>query len=154
MIFLFLICFPFYSIIYLLKEGDIIVGIVDLEQLLKTMKPVLGQTHYVFCSVEGRYGDHQSLNPIASFQEREGLTLILEQDEAKAASLTYESVFRKITLSVHSSLQAVGLTAAVAECLASHGISANVVAAYYHDHVFVPQERAEEALALLQGFSK
>ncbi len=126
-------------------------GIVDLQQLLKTMQPVLAQGRYVFCCLEGRYGDHQSLNPLASFQESEGLTLVLDQDEAKMAGLAYESVFRKITLSVHSSLDAVGLTAAVAECLASHGISANVVAAYYHDHVFVPQERAEEALSLLQG---
>ncbi len=129
-------------------------GIVDLEQLLKTMKPVLAEGCYVFCCLEGRYGDHQSLNPIASFQEREGLTLILDQREAETAKLAYKSVFRKITLSVHSSLDAVGLTAAVAESLAERGISANVVAAYYHDHVFVPQERAEEALALLRGFSE
>ncbi len=128
-------------------------GVVDLKQLLKTMKPELAHGGYVFCCLEGHYGDHQSLNPIASFQEDEGLTLIVEQNEAKAAGLAYESVFRKITLTVHSSLDAVGLTAAVAECLADAGISANVVAAYYHDHVFVPQERAAEALQLLQGFT-
>jgi hypothetical protein len=56
-----------------------------------------------------------------------------------------------ITLRVHSSLAAVGLTAAVAAALSDHGISANVVAAYCHDHIFVPADRAEEALAALRS---
>ena len=54
------------------------------------------------------------------------------------------------SLMIHSSLDAVGLTAAVASRLADHGISANVVAGYYHDHIFVPVEAAEQALGALK----
>ena len=60
----------------------------------------------------------------------------------------------RITLGVQSSLAAIGLTARVAEALAARGISANMVAAFHHDHVFVPWERREEALALLRGLSE
>lgn len=65
----------------------------------------------------------------------------------------YESLFKQITLTVYSSLDALGLTAAVARKLASHGISANVVAAYYHDHIFVQKEKADEALLALKELS-
>ncbi len=65
------------------------------------------------------------------------------QEAAEKAQLAYESKFNQITLTVHSSLDAVGLTAAVATKLASYGISANVVAAYYHDHIFVQTEKAD-----------
>jgi len=78
------------------------------------------------------------------------LTLILPVEVAQQARLQFESRFRQITLTVHSSLAAVGLTAAVATKLASHDISANVVAAYYHDHIFVPAEKAESALLALK----
>jgi hypothetical protein len=90
---------------------------------------------------------------LASFQEDEGLSLILEQTAADKAGLIYESVFRGITLTVHSSLDAIGLTAAVVGELAEHGISANVVAASYHDHIFVPRDKAEQALKLLVALS-
>ena len=56
-----------------------------------------------------------------------------------------------ITLTVHSDLQAVGLTAAVAEVLTKASISCNVVAAAFHDHIFVPADRAADALAELAG---
>ena len=73
-------------------------------------------------------------------------TLIVSVDAADKAQLAYESTFKQITLTVHSSLDAVGLTAAVSTKLTSHGISANVVAAYYHDHIFVQTEKADKAL--------
>ena len=92
------------------------------------------------------------LNPLAFFVESEGLTLILSVEAAEKAQLAYESKFKQITLTVHSSLDAVGLTAAVATKLSSYGISANVVAAYYHDHIFVQSGKADEALLALKEF--
>lgn len=66
--------------------------------------------------------------------------------------LKFEGSFRQITLTVHSSLEAVGLTAAVSTKLASKGISANVIAAYYHDHIFVQSSKADAGLLALQEF--
>ena len=114
------------------------------------MAPQLMEDEYVFCSFDNaRYGDYAELEPLASFAEGEGLTLVVLKSRADKYSHSYESVFKCITLAVHSSLDAVGLTATVATKLAGHGISANVIAAYYHDHVFVQAQRAEEALVLL-----
>jgi len=125
-------------------------GETDLDKLLALLQPKLLEGEFVFCSVPDiRYGDLADLHPLACYQEDEGLSLLLEKHVADAAELQYNSVFRGITLSVHSSLDAVGFTAAVANKLAANGISANVVAAHYHDHVFVPADKAELALQLL-----
>ena len=128
-------------------------GIVELNELLQSMKPVMQNGEYVFCTVEGNCADYLHLNPLGYFAESEGLTMILSVEAAEKARLPYAGTFKQITLTVHSSLDAVGLTAAVATKLASSGISANVVAAYYHDHIFVHSERANEALLKLQEFS-
>lgn len=128
-------------------------GILDINELLQSMSPEIQQGEYVFCTVNGALSDYANLNPLASFIESEGLTLILEKNSADKAQITYEGLFKQITLTVHSSLEAVGLTAAVANKLSDKGISANVVAAYYHDHVFVQAEKADQALAALQEFA-
>ncbi len=78
------------------------------------------------------------------------MTLILTKEQAAAEGLSFEGTFRRITLQVYSSLQAVGLTAAVASALSAHNISVNVVAACHHDHLFVPSRDAESALACLK----
>lgn len=117
------------------------------------MLPELQKGEFVFCNLTGNYAEHAHLNPLASFKEQEGLTLILPLEAADSAGLTYESKFKQITLTVHSSLDAVGLTAAVATKLTEHGISANVVAAYYHDHIFVPSDKSAQAMAALKEFS-
>ena len=127
-------------------------GTVALDELLKAMAPEIQNGEYVFCTVGGGYSDYSHLSPLATFKESEGLTLIVSVEEAKKAQLTFESTFKHIILTVHSSLDAVGLTAAVASRLASYGISANAVAAYYHDHIFVPTEKADAALLALQEF--
>lgn len=124
-------------------------GETDLNKLLSSLAPVLRAGGYVFCSVPASVSPDLSAAPLATFDEEEGTTLVLEQSAADAAGLDYGPVLRCITLQVHSSLEAVGLTAAVAGALADAGISANVIAAYHHDHVFVPAERAEEALRIL-----
>ncbi|MGK7910024.1 MAG: ACT domain-containing protein [Synechococcus sp.] len=129
-------------------------GINNLNQLLAQMQPSLQSGEFVFCTVgQSSMADWQQVEPLGMFREAEGLSLIVERDRADAASLRYASTFRLITLAVHSSLEAVGLTAAVSRCLAEQGISANVVAAYHHDHIFVPSQRAEEALESLGALS-
>ena len=125
-------------------------GETDLDKLLAQLQPVLLEGDYVFCSIPGiRYGARQELNPLAVYQEPEGLSLLLHKETADRAGLAYNLVFKGITLSVHSSLDAVGLTAAVTNKLANFGISANVIAAHYHDHVFVPADKADVAFAIL-----
>ncbi|PKG77881.1 transporter [Shewanella sp. Actino-trap-3] len=129
-------------------------GETNLTALLASMSPVLLDDEYVFCSVQGQYGDYQTLSPLATFRESEGLTLVLTKAAAIEGGLSFESVFKGITLTVHSSLDAVGLTAAVANKLTEKGISANVIAAYYHDHIFVQTEKAALAIEALNEFSK
>ncbi|MEN8625217.1 ACT domain-containing protein [Psychrobacter proteolyticus] len=128
-------------------------GITDVNELLSSMQPALVDELFVFCTVTGQLAEYVNLAPIATFVEPEGLTLVLTKDKADEADLQYEGVFRQITLTVHSSLEAVGLTAAIATKLTSKGISANVIAAYYHDHIFVPDDKAEQALSALKELS-
>lgn len=128
-------------------------GIKDFNELLGAMQPALIDEVFVFCTVTGQLAEYLNLEPIATFVEPEGLTLVLTKDNADEAGLHYEGVFRQITLTVHSSLEAVGLTAAVSTKLTSKGISANVIAAYYHDNIFVSDNKAEQALLALKELS-
>jgi hypothetical protein len=129
-------------------------GEVELDKLLRFMQPKLVEGNFVFCSAsELSIESVMALSPISVYREEEGVSLILTEAVARSAGFDVEALFRCITLSVHSSLNAVGLTAAVATKLSNHGISANVVAAYYHDHVYVPASKAEQALALLGEFA-
>ncbi|MGI9327432.1 MAG: ACT domain-containing protein [Pseudomonadales bacterium] len=129
-------------------------GEKHLDRLLSVMSPTLSPEEFVFCSYkDASYGDHRDLAPIASISEREGLTLVITRASADEQKIEYESVFKRISLNVHSSLDAVGLTAAFSSKLASHGISANVIAGYFHDHIFVQSEQAEAAVAALNEFS-
>ncbi len=128
-------------------------GIENPGKLLNSISPELIEGEYVFCTIpNGKYGDYRDLSPLASFIEAEGLTLVVPRESADKSGLEYDGVFRCITLTVHSSLEAVGLTAAVSTKLSEHQISANVIAAYFHDHVFVPSRFAEKALTLLSEF--
>lgn len=129
-------------------------GIDDLDVLLRSMSPTLNPTHYVFCSVKGELKDFIHLKPIATFVESEGLTLIIEQQKADDAEISYQQTYQQITLTVHSSLEAVGLTAAFSNKLTEHNISANVVAGYYHDHIFVQTEVAEQAIVALEELQR
>jgi hypothetical protein len=89
------------------------------------------------------------VEPFATVREPEGLTIVLRQDDADRAGLPYDGEFAKITLRVHSALDAVGLTAAVSAALAARGVSANVIAGRHHDHVFVPADCARDAIDAL-----
>lgn len=131
------------------------VGETDLNKLLGAMQPKLSELEYVFVSLkEDSEISVAKLRPIGTFREDEGLTVILQKAEADTLGLAYQGTFKNITLTVHSSLEAVGLTAAVSTTLAKQGISANVVAAFYHDHVFVPSDKASQALACLVALAK
>ena len=126
----------------------------DLTTLIKSLKPRTLPATYVFCSLkDADYGVLSHTNPLASYAEPEGLTLVLTRESANQEGLAYEGTFRCISLQVHSSLKAVGLTAAVTGELAANDISANVIAGYHHDHIFVPSRQAEPALRLLETMS-
>lgn len=118
------------------------------------MDPQLDARQFVFCSVAPEGADLAALSPQGMFREKEGLTLILERRTAEAHGLAFEGAFAMITLHVHSSLQAVGLTAAFARRLAQRQISANVVAGYYHDHIFVAVADAEKAITAVRGLQQ
>ena len=129
-------------------------GISDLKVLLKQMRPMLSSDIYVFCSFDKKLDAALlKLNPIGIFQEEEGLTVILEKQTADQEAVTYNGTYNKITLQVHSSLEAVGLTAAFSNALNDENISANVVAGYYHDHIFVPEADGLKAMAALEKLS-
>ncbi|MDT8343033.1 MAG: ACT domain-containing protein [Thermohalobaculum sp.] len=125
----------------------------DLAVLLRTMQPVLDPVEYGFATLP--WGTPQpGLGAIATFVETEGTSLIAPAEALAAAGLAHRPGWARITLTVHSALEAVGLTAAVAAALAHRGISANMVAAFHHDHVFVPWDRRAEAMAALAAFAR
>ncbi|AMJ64867.1 ACT domain-containing protein [Hymenobacter sp. PAMC 26628] len=126
-------------------------GETDLARLLATMQPALHPGDYVFC-VAGA-GAPVPAGALGWFREAEGVTLILPRADADAYGFAYEYVAAWLTLTVHSSLAAVGLTAAVAEALTRENISCNVVATYYHDHLFVARADADRALGALRALS-
>lgn len=125
----------------------------DLATLLRTMEPLLHEGVYVY-SVVPANTELSSVQAIATFQEAEGTTVITSEAEALRANLPVLFRAAWITLKVHSDLQAVGLTAAFSHALSKAGISCNVVAAAYHDHIFVPVERAQESLAQLRALQE
>jgi len=126
------------------------VGETQLHTLLTSLEPHLDPAVYVFCAVPTEQAVPIGILPLCQFWEAEGLTLILKQTEAEQAGLPYQFPCRRIVLTVHSSLTAVGMLAAIARPLAAAGISVNVISAYYHDHLFVPHDQADAAIASLR----
>jgi uncharacterized protein len=127
-------------------------GEKDLDILLKNMSPRLNEGEFVFCCLP----DPASMDPasiIGTFREAEGTTVILPRQKADELGLSYAYVSAWITLTVHSALDAVGLTAAFSAALAREGISCNVIAGYHHDHLFVGVDDAARAVAALRGIS-
>lgn len=129
------------------------VPVRELDDLLAALAPRLDEQEYGFSSVPVGSARPAAVEPFASVREVEGLTLIAPMHQLRDAGMPCEGPFRLISLCVHSSLEAVGLTAAVARALAAEDISANVVAGFHHDHLFVPAARAEDALSVLRELS-
>ena len=123
-------------------------GESDLLTLIAQMSPSLYDQIWAFVSVDEVSSEYVLEHALATFRETEGTTLIVPWERAEEFDVCSEPMAR-ITLNIHSSLQAVGLTAAVSQALASEAISANVVAGFYHDHIFVPQMAGERAVACL-----
>lgn len=128
-------------------------GETKLSTLLRSMEPVRQSGEYVFCTIAPESKLPQDIDLIGWFREDEGTTVILSRPEADAHDLDYSSVFCMITLSVHSSLEAVGFLAAITQKLAQHDISVNPISAYYHDHLFVLASKADDTMALLKDFA-
>jgi uncharacterized protein len=128
-------------------------GETKLDILLKTMNPTLNPGEYVFCSMP-----ELSVVPLDDivllFREQEGITIILKKEKADQLNFSYSFIASWISLTVHSSLEAVGLTAAFSNALTEGNISCNVVAGYYHDHIFVDIKDRERATVLLKELSK
>ena len=124
----------------------------DLTILLKTMKPELRAGEFVFCTVDD-FATIDINEIIMLFKEEEAYTIILKKQLAEKLKLNYSFVASWITLTVHSSLEGVGFTAAFSKALADEGIGCNVVAAYFHDHIFVDIKNAQRAMVVLLNLS-
>ena len=124
-------------------------GEKDLGIILKNLNPILNEGRYVYCSLNNI--DSISFSKILFlFKENEGITVILKKEDADQLNLDYSYVAAWITFKIHSSLEAVGMTAAFSKILGEANISCNVVAAYYHDHVFIDEKDAERAMKTLK----
>jgi hypothetical protein len=117
------------------------------------MTPKLQEGEFVFCTITPEQFPHLACEPLCQFREPEGITIILSRRQAEECHLDYAYVASMITLTVHSGLEAVGFLAAITTKLAEHNISVNAVSAYYHDHLFVPADRAQDAMQVLLELS-
>ena len=128
-------------------------GETNLITLIKEMEPILNIGEYVFTTVSNVDTIPRSAT-IFEFKEEEGITLVLEKTIADELNVSYQYVASWITLKIHSSLEAVGLTAAFSNELATYNISCNVVAGFYHDHIFVDKKDGEKTVKVLTDFAE
>lgn len=127
-------------------------GEKNLDILIGNMDPVLNDGEYVYCTLPGiQQFDSESI--LFSFREKESITIVVAKEFADKNQLEYFTVCAWITLNIHSSLEAVGLTAAFSNALMKAGISCNVVAAFYHDHIFVSIKDSNKAIEVLKKLS-
>jgi len=128
-------------------------GYRELSYLLKNMEPVHVPGSYIFAAVSQEILENLGSTPLLVFREKEAITVIVMREIAEEHSLSFESVWSLISLAVHSDLEAVGLLAKITSVLAEAGITANTVSAFYHDHLFVPEQRVSDTLSLLRNLS-
>lgn len=124
-------------------------GEMDLTKLVRGMSPELTPGVFVFATCVPE-GVPAGITPLMRYEEAEGTTLILPREEAERLGLEATFPCRRITLRIHSALEAVGFIAAVAARLTEHGIGANPVSGYHHDHLFIAEDQAEKAVEVLQ----
>lgn len=125
-------------------------GATDLATLLASMEPTVRPGEFVYCLLPTGTGMPEAQ---ATVVEDEGVTVVLRREHADSRGLGYDFVAGWITLTVHSSLEAVGLTAAFAAALGDEGISCNVLAGLHHDHLLVPVAEVDRAMAALRALS-
>ena len=128
-------------------------GEKDLSTLLKSKTPKLNDGDYVFCNVQDA-SSIDLLEVLMVFNEHEAITVVLKKEIADKLNLNYTYIASWITLTVHSSLDAVGFTAAFSKALSDANISTNVVAAFFHDHLFVDKKDEQKAMEILNKFSE
>jgi len=125
-------------------------GITDLKQTLSSLKVICDDIEYGFASVSlDSTIDREKV--LATFHEDGYLAIIAPSAYLDSKGIENEGPFAKLTIDVHTSLEMVGLTAVLSTKLAEHEISANVVAAFYHDHVFVQYKLRQKAIELLES---
>lgn len=129
-------------------------GETDLHKLLAGLSPQLDPSRYVFSTLPVGTPVPAGLMPLATFAEAEGLSLVAEASQWPEALGHASAPYARLTMMVHSSLEAIGMTAAMAAALTEAGIGANVVAAYYHDHIFVPSDRRHDAMQAIETLAK
>tara|TARA_Y100001970_G_scaffold266394_1_gene355004 strand:+ start:20816 stop:21253 length:438 start_codon:yes stop_codon:yes gene_type:complete len=127
------------------------IGKKDLKEIITNLSPKLLSERFVFCSVsEDMFQNYVGAEPMAIIREKEGITLLITEMSAKNNKFKYIGPFMCISLEVHSSLYSIGLIALVSNKLSDSGISTNVVSGYYHDHLFIKVDQAQEALNVLK----
>lgn len=138
------------------------IGETNLDQLIRSMEPSLHPDTFVFTTFASspendRINENQdflALNPVMMFKEAEGVTLILPQGTALEKNIDFEFPCRMITLNIHSSLDAVGFLARITQRLAALDMGVNPVSGFFHDHLFVPKDKADEAMSELRRMSR
>ncbi|KAM0281911.1 hypothetical protein ACHAQH_003256 [Verticillium albo-atrum] len=129
------------------------VGEKSLQKLLATLTTILHPSTYVFVTLAKSATPPPISEVQTIFQETEGSTIIMKLEHAKARAFDYAFPSRMITLDVHSSLEAVGFLAVITTKLAAKGMGVNPVSGYFHDHLFVPEGREDDAIEVLEAIA-